>query len=172
MCQAVSLLLPFPTILPAVFVPSSLFFCDQIALPTASARVALIKRNRLQFRLNTQDALLLHAQYGIQLANVLDTQVVYGLNSLAYSIADGPDDGTDRRRAAADAERDARRIGLGALYAEHGFAHDLKEEVAQLFKSSGPGCGSRCSSSVPSRHLELALLHAECLLPLSHYSAC
>jgi len=123
--------------------------------------------------LHPQDSQLLAQQFGIQLAGVLDTQVLAGWAALGPAALGAGSGGTPGGgeaqqgaglpEAAADAasawvpvSRHLGRVGLGRLYAMHGFAHPSKEAMHAVFEADPRWAGRwgtwmRCGEAGQSR---------------------
>jgi hypothetical protein len=102
-----------------------------------------------------QDAAILQQQFALRLAGLFDTQVVFGLTSLAAAAiqptAAGPHStGSSGATPVAEPPSSSssgnsslqlRRIGLAALYERFGFPHPNKAAVSAKFDRQ-PRCGT------------------------------
>lgn len=86
------------------------------------------------------DGCVLQVQFGIELAGVLDTQLLAGLTNLAAGSA-GPTaagssttDGSSSVAGEWGGHMD--RIGLGSLFEAYGFPHPTKCNMAQAFDAN------------------------------------
>jgi hypothetical protein len=98
---------------------------------------------------------VLHQQFGIKMAGIIDTQVVFGLNTLAAeagrAAAIAWDDGGATTRPGV-APQLMHRIGLGKLYERYGYSHDNKAAVAATFVSRPRRVGFPAAVQVEPLH--------------------
>jgi hypothetical protein len=87
-----------------------------------------------------QDMSVLHQQYGVRMAGIIDTQLLAGLNSLASQAAKAAAAAFHcsatggGAAAAAVAPQPLLRVGLAPLYARYGYPHDNKAAVSARFE--------------------------------------